>query len=348
MTFAVLGAGNTGQAITSYLSMKGEQVKLYCRDKQKAEKLSLQGLKLQGIYQGEVTIDASDNLEYVVGNKTKYIIITTTAFGHESILKKLKPLLRDKQTIALFPGYWGAVEAINILGDLIPTKNITIAETSAMPFVSKADNEGSVFINKIKSNVLISAISTSKISQTFLKAFPQLKPTKSIFETSLNNTNVVVHTPITLFNASRIDAPEAFQFYGQGVSPRTVSYIEKLDAERIAIASVLNIPTKDILTLLNEFYGTAYPGLYEALPGLFPEGLAPNTLDHRYVTEDIPYGLVPISELGKKVGLHTPYTDSLIDTASLLMERNFREEGVSFEAWDRGDILTYGSLAEQV
>lgn len=350
MTFAVIGAGNTGQAIASYLSLKGEKVKLYSRDPLKANKISQHGLELKGMYSAKLSIEATSLMEEVIEN-AEFVIITTTSFGHKQVFNKLKPLLKDNQTIAIFPGYWGAMECKEILGDLLEEKNITVAETSAMPFVSKADNAGSVFINKIKKNVLISSIPTSKnasISNKFLETFPQLITAKNIFETSLNNSNVVVHTPITLFNASRIDSSEEFQFYGQGVSPLTVSYIEKLDHERIMLANLLQVETQDILSIFNEFYGTDYSSLYEALPGLFPVGTAPTTLNHRYIKEDIPFGLVPISELGKKVGIETPYTDSIIKTASLFMDTDYREEGVNFKDWTKEEILSVGGLTQQI
>lgn len=346
MTFAVIGAGNTGQAIASYLSLKGERVKLFSRDPVKAEKISCHGLELKGLFSAKVNIEVSSHMEEVI-KEAEFIIISTTSYGHKPVYHQLKPILKENQTIAIFPGYWGAVECKEVLGDLIEEKNITVAETSAMPFVSNADDNGSVFINKIKKNVQISSISTSKnssISDKFLETFPQLISAKNIFETSLNNSNVVVHTPITLFNASRIDSSEEFQFYGQGVSPLTVNFIEKLDQERIALAKLLQVETQDILSILNQFYGTDYISLYDALPGLFPVGIAPKTLNHRYITEDIPFGLVPISELSRKIGLKTPYTDAIINTASLLINKDFRQDGVNFKELQREDIFSLGGL----
>ncbi|MBM7587242.1 opine dehydrogenase [Bacillus pakistanensis] len=350
MTFAVIGAGNTGQAIASYLSLKGKRVKLFSRDPVKAERISRQGLELKGMYSAKVDIESSSHMEEVIG-EAEFIIISTTSSGHKPVFRQLKPILKENQTIVIFPGYWGAVECKEVLGNHIEEKNITVAETSAMPFVSKADNTGSVYINKIKKNVQISSIPTSKnatISEKFLETFPQLITANNIFETSLNNSNVVIHTPITLFNASRIDSSEEFQFYGQGVSPLTVTYIEKLDRERLVLANMLQVETQDILTILNEFYGTDYASLYDALPGLFPVGTAPKTLNHRYILEDIPFGLVPISELGKKIGIQTPYTDSIINTASLLMNKDFREQGVTFEKFRKEDLLNVGGLTQQI
>lgn len=339
MTYAVMGGGNTGQAIAGYLKLNGESVKLYTRDSQKAERISTQGLEVKGIYSGHVDLEALTSIDQVIA-EAQFIIVSTTAMGHETIVNQIKPFLRPNQTIIFFPSYWGALECERILGsDLITEKNITVAETSAMPFVSLADQAGSVAITKIKYNVLISTLrKENQIAASFMERFPQLILGESVFETSLNNSNVVIHPPITLFNAARIDASERFQFYPDGASPYSCNYVEKMDKERLEIASRLNVGLHSILSILNEFYDSDYTTLYEALPGLFPAGLGPTTLDYRYLTEDIPFGLVPISELGKILGVATPYTDSIISTASLLMNSDYRQVGIRFQGLTEENI----------
>ncbi|MCM3743530.1 NAD/NADP octopine/nopaline dehydrogenase family protein [Sporosarcina luteola] len=345
MSYAVIGGGNTGQAIAGYLTLKEESVKLYTRDSSKAQRISTNGLEVKGVYSGKAMLEASTSMDEVISD-AEFIIISTTAMGHEPIISQIKPLLKNNQTIIFFPGYWGATECKRILGrDLIKNKNITVAETSAMPFVSIADNAGSVYINKIKHNVLISTLcKENPIATSFMNRFPQLILGNSVFETSLNNSNAVIHPPITLFNAARIDASETFQFYTDGASPYSVNYVEKLDIERLQIASQLKVDTQSILTVLNEFYETNYPTLYEALPGLFPTGNAPTTLDYRYMTEDIPFGLVPISELGKILGVETPYTDSIISTASLLMDSDYRKDGINFNGLTKENLLDMSAV----
>lgn len=340
MTFAIIGAGNTGQAIAGYLAIHQEDITLYTRNSSKAERLSKNGLTISGVYRQHVHVPVTTDLEEAIA-EARYILITTTSPGHQSTFKAIKPLLKGNQLILILPGYWGAAQCKEELGSLSEEKNILIAETSAMPFVSKADDRGNVHLIKIKQNVQVSCIPTPQspiLPAKIHSTFPQLVPASHIIETSLNNTNVVVHTPITLFNASRIDAADEFRFYGDGVSPHTVKYVEKIDEERRRLADRFNIQTTSILTLLNEFYKTDFTDLETALPGLFPDGKAPRTLDHRYITEDIPYGLVPISELSKRVGLATPYADSVIETAGLLLDRDFRKEGVRFDEYSPEDL----------
>ena len=54
---------------------------------------------------------------------------------------------------------------------------------------------------------------------------------------------------------------------------------------------------------------------------------APRTINNRYITEDVPMSLVPISEFGKRFGVETKATDSLIDLANIIFKNNFRQSG---------------------
>lgn len=349
MKYGVLGGGNTGQAIAGYLKLSGKEVKLYTSNKERAEVINERGLDVSGVYSGTAKLEAYTHVEDVVKD-ADVIIVSTTADGHKPIIEKIKPVLGHGQILLFIPGYWAAIESSQILGSDIEDKELVIAETSAQPFISNADDEGSVVIRRIKKNVLVSTLYTSEgqpnLPKEMLETFPQLIESGNIFETSLNNSNVVVHAPISLFNASRIDAAQSFQFYPDGVSPLTSKFVEKLDSERIAVANLFNVDAKPILSILNDFYGTEYPTLLEALPSLFPDGSGPKTINHRYFTEDIPFGLVPISEMAKKVKVATPYTDSLIETASLYGDIDYRKIGVNLEATSIEEIFQYGGMEQ--
>ena len=54
---------------------------------------------------------------------------------------------------------------------------------------------------------------------------------------------------------------------------------------------------------------------------------APADLFHRYVNEDVPNGLVPVSSFGKLLGLPTPTIDSLILLASTMNRTDYAASG---------------------
>ena len=52
----------------------------------------------------------------------------------------------------------------------------------------------------------------------------------------------------------------------------------------------------------------------------------PNTIDHRYITEDIPVGCKIYHDLGKKFGVPTPIIDSMIVLGGAMHEKSFFKE----------------------
>jgi opine dehydrogenase len=58
---------------------------------------------------------------------------------------------------------------------------------------------------------------------------------------------------------------------------------------------------------------------------------SPPSLDHRYVHEDVGYGLVPISALGRLAGVETPTIDALIRLAGLAVGIDYMRDGLTLE-----------------
>ena len=84
----------------------------------------------------------------------------------------------------------------------------------------------------------------------------------------------------------------------------------------------------EALQLADNYKGIAAPRLtsIEAKKGL------------RYVTEDVPAGLVPVSELGRKLGVETPAIDTIINLADILFEADFRASGRNLEQLGLHDL----------
>lgn len=62
--------------------------------------------------------------------------------------------------------------------------------------------------------------------------------------------------------------------------------------------------------------------------------------DSRYITEDVPQGLVMLETLGKKLGVITPITTSLIEIASAALKMNMRENGRTISRLGEKNITT--------
>jgi opine dehydrogenase len=163
------------------------------------------------------------------------------------------------------------------------------------------------------------------------RALPPATLARNVLQTALATMNPVLHVPGMLGNQGRLDAGERFQFYGAGITPSVARVVEALDAERVALARAFGVEVPTVRGWLARTYGLEGPELYPLIQRLhhevFKDSPAPGSLDARYVTEDVPYGLVPIAELGRLAGVPTPVAHGLAVLASAALGRDFMKEG---------------------
>lgn len=331
MKITIIGAGNTGQAIAGYAALKNQEILLYTSSEEKAKTIAEKGLRLSGALDGHVFVRTTTDMGEAVSHG-EVLLVCTTAQGHKVVCERMKPHLRQEQAIVIFNGNWGALEFRKILSGDIEAKDLTVAETGAMLVICNAKNPGEVHVKKIKQEITIAALEESKaaaLTKRFVEVFPQFRPLKDVYATSFNNANTILHTPISLFNAARMDGNQAFAFYREGASPAAMAYVEKMDAERLSVGERLGVDALSALGIINSFWTKKHDNLYDAIHenDSYKISVGPGTLKHRFFYEDVPFGLVPLSELGRRIGVPTPYMDGIIGTAELLLDVDFRSSG---------------------
>jgi opine dehydrogenase len=57
----------------------------------------------------------------------------------------------------------------------------------------------------------------------------------------------------------------------------------------------------------------------------------PKSLDHKFITEDVPTGLIPISALGRAAGVETPGMDALVELVRKMTGKEFAAEARTLE-----------------
>ena len=337
MKVAVLGAGAGGTAVAFDSAAHGHEVRLFDFERfpENIAAVSQQGgIHSDGGLTGfaeiseaghdiDVTLDGAD-LIYVVGPA-----YSTEPFG-EAVKGRLKP----GQTVIVSPSSCGGALAFkNAAGLPVDDHSICVAETSTLHYAVRLIEPGKlrVFL-KLKAGNLFAALPASQTAAALdliSDVYPGMEPAKSVLQTSLQNANPIIHPAVTLANAARIDGDGGnFLFYEEGVSDATGRLIEALDEERIAIGAAMNL---DILPdpvmgmrqgyMLADNYGEAYRNA----PGFRGISAQPQ-LDHRYLNEDVGYGLVFMSALGSQLGVETPSIDAMIRLTSILMGREYAAE----------------------
>jgi opine dehydrogenase len=71
--------------------------------------------------------------------------------------------------------------------------------------------------------------------------------------------------------------------------------------------------------------GNDYGAAYREAPGFLGISAQPQ-LDHRYLNEDVGYGLVFMSQLARQIGVETPTMDAVIRVTLVLMDRDYAGE----------------------
>ena len=338
LSFAVLGAGCGGQAIAGYLALRGHDVALYNRSHSKIAAFQDRGSielcdKISGF--GALSYIGTDLAAAMADRDV--IMVVTTATAHRPLAQEMAPHLRDGQIILLNPGRtFGALEVSHTIHQAGCTADVVIGEANTLVYVSRVFAPGTATIKAIKKTVSISAVSaddTPSLVSRLNGVYPQFTAAASFLDTSLGNIGAVLHPAIALLNKDRILSKVPFDFYRDGVTRETARYLEQIDSERIAVGAALGHRPRSITKWLSSRYGLEPTDVYTMLRSnpSYRNLPAPVTLDHRYLWEDVPMGLVPISDAAGAVGVDTPAIDHLIDEASSILGRDFRNEGRTLE-----------------
>ncbi|MFB0561261.1 MAG: NAD/NADP octopine/nopaline dehydrogenase family protein [Candidatus Lokiarchaeia archaeon] len=298
---------------------------------------------------GELNIISSD-IEEVIKDRD-VIMVAVPATGHKYMAEKCAPYLRDGQTILLNPGrFFGAIEFYKIINDHYKDQkppDVTIAEAQTFIYASRRTKPRSVRILGVKNSVDIAAIpsyKTKNVVNLVGDVYPQFTPTDNVLKTSLGNLGGVFHVPITILNATRIDKKDDFEYYIEGVTEHAASIIEDVDKERLAIAEAMGVEVVSARRWLYQTYGSEGADLYEAIQNTHAyKGIeSPGSINHRYIWEDVPTGLVPLSSLGKKLDIPTPLIDSFIHQATSALRKDlnidFFERGRTMEKLGLGNM----------
>ena len=273
----------------------------------------------------------SSNIREVIKD-CNVIMVVVPASGHEFIAEKCAPFLKSGQIVLLNPGRcFGAIEFYNTIKDYYKKRklpDITIAEAQTFIYASRRSKPRSVRILGVKNSVNIAAIpacKTKKLVDYLGNIYPQFTPTDNVLKTSLGNLGGIFHVPITILNASKIDAKQGFKYYIEGVTEHIASILENVDKERINLANAMGIEVISARRWLYQVYGAEGAELYEAIQNThaYKSIESPGSINHRYLWEDVPTSLVPLSSLGKKLNIPTPMIDSFIFQANSILRKDF-------------------------
>jgi len=347
---AVLGGGNGGHAVAANLSLAGLKVNFFEHPQfadsfekvLRTKEIQIEGVSVDGI--AKLNLATTDIQQAI--KDVEVIFVITPAFGHKAMAEVCAPFVQDGQIIVLMPGSGGSLEFVKIFKEKRVKKEIILAESCTLPYGARLKGAGyvSVLINAvILPTGVFPAKKTNEVISKLKKFYPVITPAKDVLEAAINNPNPVVHPAATLLSATRIEHSRGeFYLYAEGMTPAVARTFESLNKERIAICKAMgyklyhwdNLEFKNYnlgeteeecrYRILNTSMDAAFgkDGIYAGIKMKGPENLK-----DRFVTEDVPYGMVLLSTLGGLLGISTPTHDAIIQLASAINRTDYWKTG---------------------
>lgn len=336
---AVLGAGHGGQAMAGHLALQGLSITLYTRSEAR-----IAPLRAQGGIQVEGTVTGFGRVQQFTTNLTQalegadLVMVVMPASAHRELAWTCAPHLRHGQVIVLNPGRTGgALEFAHVLRQAHVTARVHVAETQTLVYSCRLAEPGRVRVLSLKRRVGLAALpatDTDHVLTVVGSLYPQFVPATNVLETSLGNIGAVFHPALMILQVGRIEAGPQFHFYDD-VSPAVARFLEAVDRERLAVAQAFGVHVESAQDWLASAYdGVTGQDLYARIRSVpaYRAALAPATLDDRYLTEDVPTGLVPLVALGTVAGVSTPLSCALVNVASVFLAREFWADGRTAES----------------
>lgn len=355
---AVLGAGNGGCAAAADLTLRGFEIRLFSRNEATLLPINKKGgitLIESGDEQFAAPFFVSPDLPFVVAG-VDLIVIAAPALAHEYLARELAKCLEAGQTVLLNPGHTGgSLHFANVLRARGATADIKLCETVTLTYICRMPKPATVEIYRRTERLRFATFPAKfggDVVDAIKQVFPNIVPAKNVLETGFANINAIMHPAGMLGNIGWIQQTDGdFLYYREGITPAIGNWIEEVDRERLEIVKRLALPMSRFVDI---FYqagltsdeaqqsGSAYRAVHESAPNMTIK--APSSLDHRYLHEDVGFGLVPMAEIGHLLGVKTPVIDALITLASTANRVDYRKHGLTLDKMglmaSRGGDLT--------
>lgn len=310
---------------------------------------------------GKVACATDDIAEAVKG--ASVIVNPIPYFVCEEYARLVAPHLEDGQVV-LYLGKGGAsLTWAKVLREMGITKKVYLADCNTLPYGTSRKGDAQVRLENRTQNLIIATFPGKDIDHVIgvvKELYPEshgytLRAGQNAIDSILVDYNAITHTPPMVCNAAKIEmGVKNFCLFGKAENtPAVVRLIGKIDRERMAIGEKLGLtqyPLEEEIMMVkwNRNQEDFVLPLYDAIHTPFLEVCeGPFSLDVRHLTEDIPYGLVTFSSLGKLLGVPTPFTDAIITISEGLLDRDFRSIGRTIEDlgleadWSIEEIKTY-------
>lgn len=341
MRITILSAGNAGQAFAAGLTLSGHEVHLAAvpehaeqiRVVQAYGGLLVEGSTAAGKPGGFAEIAHVDtDVAGAIAN-AEVTFVVTPAFGQDVYFDAIAAHAPDNQVVVIQPGKFGALRLAQVMREAgRDPQSLLITETDTFLYAAKMHGLDRIWLRGVKKQLPLAALPcarTTEALEILHELHPQYVAAANVLSTSMNDAAYALHPVTTLLDLSRIETMGPYRTKAYSMTPGVARMVVAVDAERVAVAHALGVPAEPLFEQIKEAYGFPGDSVYEAMSNttVHVDQMTPRNAQHRYVTEEVPYGLVPLSEIAGLIGLPTPNIDAVIALASTVNETDYRAEG---------------------
>ena len=335
MKVAILGAGNVALANAAWLASKGHEVHLWTAMEGERRALGDGALSVEGLIEARVSVTVASTASSAITG-ANLVMISAPAFAHDAIMSTAAPHLESDHVVMVHP-----VTGLSslLLSRMAARRKVAplIIDASTSLFTARKSGPTAVRILKIKDVIDVAAIparrgaeAIASLREIYGDRF-RLEP--NALAVSLNNHNPVYHVPPLLCNLSRAEKQENWVIW-ECITPGVARLVKLADDERLQVVrryGTTEISVADYFRQAHGAVGDDLPAIFESVAKKLKGPIGPQSFDHRFITEDVPYALVFFDALARAAGIEMPVTRNLIALTSALYERNFIAEGHTLE-----------------
>jgi opine dehydrogenase len=322
MRIAVLGGGHGSYASAADLAEQGHEVRLWRRDAAAFAPVLQSGsigLKdAKGVRRVRLALATTEIGAALRG--AELVLAPTPATAQTDIARAMAPHLERGQVVFCPPGTFGSYVVAKIVREIGGETEIAFAETGTLPYLARkhADDEIAITIRAKRLPVgVFPAQRTQAALEVVRRAYPAVHPVEDALSAALMNAGPIIHPPLILMNAGPLEHFDSWDIHNEGTQPSIRRVTDALDAERIAVREALgyapyHYPLRDHYTTDKWMYGNAHDRLTES--GDWRERIDLRT--HRYMREDVAYGLAFLVSVARWANVAAPVASGLLAVAS--------------------------------
>ena len=330
MRIAVLGGGNGSYAAAADLAEQGHEVRLWRRDAAAfAPVLESRSLTLVD-HRGrrQVGLAGATTALGKALEGAELIVAPVPAFGQVDLAHVMAAHLRDGQVVFLPPGSFGSYVMGRAVRDAGSTAEVSFAEAGTLPYLTRKRGPAEVAITtratRLPTGVYPARLAAAACA-VIKRAYPAIVPVEDALSAALMNAGPIIHPPLIIMNAGPIEHFPKWDIHNEGTTPAIRRVTTALDIERMRLREALgygppHFPLADHYESDRWMYGNlAHDRLVES--GDWRERL--ELTRHRYMREDVAYGLAFLDSVASWVGMPDPVARGLLAIGSALCGEDF-------------------------